>query len=105
MKQIVAVILIAVLALSVMKYIEGKHNDEVSDYEVGYVTYSIQYGDTMTTIVNRFVHEPYSFNEYMDSVIKINHIHPDYILAGDKLVLPMAHRKEQGVELYANDYQ
>ena len=62
-----------------------------ADYDVEYVTYTVEVGDTLSYIAEIHIGEyPGSFSEYMDLIASENGItNPSFIREGQKIVVPV----------------
>lgn len=82
-------------------YQTGRQSEMATNESVdkGYITYEIQYGDTLYDIAKKHASDPYTIEQFIHEVSEINSVDPDRIMAGGTLILPVV----TGGEGYADD--
>ena len=82
----VAVTFSLIVCLSLL-FANKVNADNETHYYKYYQTYTVQNGDSLWKIAGKFAHDE-SRNEYMKEVMEMNNMYGDYIVAGQKIVIP-----------------
>ena len=85
---ITALVIILLLVINNRTSVNASSIKTVDDYSICYTTITIEKGDTLTSIADKYYDSSLETSKtYLKNLISINHIVEDNIYAGEKLII------------------